>query len=224
MKLLLAEDTRDLNRALTAVLSRNDYEVDAVYDGAAASERLEEETYDVIVLDIMMPKKDGLQVLADLRAQNIMTPVLLLTAKAEIDDRVTGLDAGADDYLTKPFAMQELLARVRSLTRRQTVYAGTDLQFGDIRLNADCFELSSGNSVRLSLREFELMRTLIMHRGRELDTGYLLEHVGGHDEEAGPDTVWLYISYLRGKLQAVNSAVVIVGERGGSFHLEEGKS
>ena len=224
IKILLAEDTRDLNRALTAVLERNEFEVDAVYDGEAASEMLGTESYDMIILDIMMPKKDGLEVLRDLRAQNILTPVLLLTARAEVDDRVTGLDAGADDYLTKPFAMQELLARVRALTRRHSAYSGEELVYADIRLNADRFELSSQNSVRLSIREFELMKTLMMNVGHELDTEYLLDHVWEHDPEANPEAVWLYISYLKGKLIAVNSRTVISGERGGSFCLEEGLS
>ncbi len=219
MKIMLAEDTRDLNRALTAVLNHEQYEVDSAFDGVEAMEYIMKNTYDVIILDIMMPYKDGLTVLRELRAMNITTPVLMLTAKAEIDDRVTGLDAGADDYLTKPFAMKELMARVRSLSRRYSASATKELRYEDIVLNTDSFELSSGNSVRLSAREFELMQILILNSGRELDTKYLLEHVWGGEEDAQPDTVWLYISYLRGKLQAIDSKTEITGKRGGSFRL-----
>lgn len=219
MKIMLAEDTRDLNRALTAVLNHEQYEVDSAFDGVEAMNFIMKNTYDVIILDIMMPYKDGLTVLRELRAMNITTPVLMLTAKAEIDDRVTGLDAGADDYLTKPFAMKELMARVRSLSRRYSASATKELRYEDIVLNTDSFELSSGNSVRLSAREFELMQILILNSGRELDTKYLLEHVWGGEEDAQPDTVWLYISYLRGKLQAIDSRTEITGKRGGSFRL-----
>ena len=220
MKLLIAEDTRDLNRALSAVLSHEKYDVDSVYDGEEASQHLKKDSYDCIILDIMMPKKSGLDVLRELRQNNIVTPVLLLTAKAEVDDRVYGLDAGADDYLTKPFAMKELLARVRSLTRRMTEYSSRDLCYEDILLKAESFELSAKNSVRLSIKEFELMQTLILNAGRDLETKYLLEHVWSKEPEAQPDTVWLYISYLRGKLRAVDSMADIRGERGGSYRLE----
>ena len=174
-----------------------------------------------MVLDIMMPKKDGLQVLKELREENIVTPVLLLTAKAEVDDRVNGLDAGADDYLTKPFAMKELLARVRAMTRRKTEYAAKKLQYGDFSLDDEKFELSCENSVRLSVKEFELLQALILNQNHGVSTQYLLEHVWDGAEEAGPDTVRLYISYLRGKLRSVASNVEIEGERGSSFRLTE---
>lgn len=150
-----------------------------------------------------------------------MTPVLLLTAKAEVDDRVNGLDAGADDYLTKPFAMKELLARIRAMTRRKTEYAAKKLQYGDFSLDDEKFELSCENSVRLSVKEFELLQALILNQNHEVSTQYLLEHVWDGAEEAGPDTVWLYISYLRGKLRSVASNVEIEGERGSSFRLTE---
>ena len=219
MKILLAEDTKDMNRALTAVLKHEKYDVDSVFDGAEAWEHLQKDSYDGIILDIMMPRMNGLEVLANLRKSNILTPVLLLTAKAEIDDRVTGLDAGADDYLTKPFAMKELLARVRSMTRRRKDYSAEELKYEDIVLYAESFELASENTVRLSIKEFELMQTLILNAGRALATKYLLEHVWSKEPDAEPDTVWLYISYLRGKLQAIASRVSISGERGGSFLL-----
>jgi DNA-binding response OmpR family regulator len=220
MKILLAEDTADMNRVLTAALTHEGYDVDSAYDGEEALEYVKANGYDAMVLDIMMPKKDGLQVLRELRESNIVTPVLLLTAKAEVDDRVAGLDAGADDYLVKPFAMKELLARVRAMTRRKTEYAAKKLQFGDFALDDESFELSCENSVRLSVKEFELLQVLIVNQNHEVSTQYLLEHVWEGIEEAAADTVWLYVSYLRGKLSSIASSVKILGERGGSFRLQ----
>ena len=219
MKILLAEDTRDLNRVITVALQHEGYEVDPAYDGEEASERAFQNGYDLIVLDIMMPKKSGIEVLREIRSANNVTPVLLLTAKAEVDDRVSGLDAGADDYLTKPFAMKELLARVRAMTRRKAEYGAGELKFGDLTLDADKFELTSENSIRLSVKEYELLQTLILHPDRDLDTGYLLERVWNNAPDATSDTVWLYISYLRGKLTSLASSVKILGERGGSYRL-----
>lgn len=221
MKILLAEDTRDMNHVLTAALTHEGYDVDSAFDGEEALDFVRTNGYDAMVLDIMMPKKDGLQVLKELREENIVTPVLLLTAKAEVDDRVNGLDTGADDYLTKPFAMKELLARVRAMTRRKTEYAAKKLQYGDFSLDDEKFELSCENSVRLSAKEFELLQALILNQNHEVSTQYLLEHVWDGAEEAGSDTVWLYISYLRGKLRSVASNVEIEGERGSSFRLTE---
>lgn len=224
MKLLLAEDTRDMNRVLTAALQHEGYDVDSAFDGEQAIDFVMKNGYDAMILDIMMPKKDGLEVLRELRADNIVTPVLLLTAKAEIDDRVAGLDAGADDYLTKPFAIKELLARVRALTRRKTEYAAKKLRFGDFSLDDEKFELSCENSVRLSVKEFELMQSLVLNAGHEVTTQYLLEHVWEGVPTASGDTVWLYISYLRAKLNSISSQVRIDGEKGGSFRLLTGES
>lgn len=220
MKLLLAEDTPDLNRVLTAALMHEGYDVDSAFDGEEALHYAQDNGYDAMILDIMMPKKNGLEVLQELRGSNIVTPVLLLTAKAEVDDRVAGLDAGADDYLTKPFAMKELLARVRAMTRRKSDYAAQKMKFGDFALNDENFELSCENSVRLSVKEFELLQTLVLNQGHEISTRYLLEHVWEGAEDAGSDTVWLYVSYLRGKLSSIASSVKILGERGGSFRLQ----
>lgn len=221
IKLLLAEDTPDLNRVLTAVLRHENYDVDPVFDGEEALAHLRADAYDAVILDIMMPKRDGLQVLNDLRGEGNTVPVLLLTAKAEIDDRVTGLDAGADDYLTKPFAMKELLARVRALTRRHTQYSSEELQFGNITLDGERFELRAQNAVRLSIKEFELMQLLMKNSGRPLETSYLLQHVWAGDVNADEDTVWLYICYLRNKLTAIAAEASIDGLRGGSFVLRE---
>lgn len=219
MKILFAEDTQDLNRAVCAVLEHEGYQVDPVFDGEQALEQLVRDSYDCIILDIMMPNTDGLEALRQLRQRNIVTPVLMLTARAEIEDRVNGLDAGADDYLTKPFAMKELLARVRALTRRSSEYSTDDLDFADISLHAGRLELCCENTVRLSIKEFELLRTLIMNAERDLTTAYLLDHVWGDEPDAISDTVWLYVSYLRGKLRAVSSNVAILGEKDGSYML-----
>ena len=214
-RLLLAEDTRDLNRALTTVLEHEGYEVESAFDGEEALTLIEKERFDVLVLDIMMPKKDGLQVLSQIRSEGNVTPVLLLTAKAEVDDRVTGLDAGADDYLTKPFAMKELLARVRSITRRREDYEGQPLSFEDILLNGQTFELSSANAVRLSVKEFELLQALMMNTDHELTVDYLLGRVWHKENDAQEDTVRLYVSYLQSKLKWVGSHVTIRASEGG---------
>ncbi len=221
MKILLAEDTTDLNRVITAGLVHSGFEVDQAYDGEEALEYIQSNGYDVIILDIMMPKKDGLEVLREIRSVNIVTPVLMLTAKSEIDDRVEGLDAGADDYLTKPFAMKELFARVRAMTRRKKEYANVTLSFADFSLDSEKFELKSENSIRLSVKEFELLQMLILKQGYNTDTQYILQHIWKDSPDAGEDTVWIYISYLKGKLAAVASRARISGERNGSFRLED---
>ena len=220
MKLLLAEDTRDLNRAVTVLLEHEGHTVDSAFDGEEALDFLHRDSYDCVILDIMMPKKDGLEVLREMRQRHMLVPVLLLTAKAEIDDRVTGLDAGADDYLSKPFAMKELLARVRALTRRRAEWSGEALSFGDVSLDAETFAMSAGNSVRLSIKEFELMQTLILNADVDLTAEHILSHVWKNEADARVDTVRLYISYLRGKLRAVGSRVTIAGEQ--AFRLSEG--
>ena len=220
MKILLAEDTQDLNRAVTALLRHEQYEVESVFDGEEALDCIMKSDYDGVILDIMMPKKDGLEVLVEMRSRHILTPVLMLTAKAEVDDRVAGLDAGADDYLTKPFAMKELLARIRSMTRRTGEYGSAELKYADITLNPKECVLSSHNSVSLSQTESELMQVLLANKDTELSTEYILSHVWKSTEEAHADTVWLYISYLKGKLRSVGSEVTIAGDRGGSFVLK----
>ena len=177
MKILLAEDTADLNRVISAALVHEGYTVDTAFDGESAIAMIMKNGYDAMVLDIMMPKKDGIQVLTEIRALNNITPVLLLTAKSEIDDRVRGLDAGADDYLTKPFAMKELLARVRSMCRRYGVYLSKDLNYMDFTLKSEGFELKSENAIILSVKEYELLQLLILNSGKSTSTEYILEHI-----------------------------------------------
>ncbi len=219
MKILLAEDTKDLNRALCAILKHEGYDVDAAFDGEEVMDFIERDSYDCLVLDIMMPKKDGIQALTEIRAKNIITPVLMLTAKSEIDDRVAGLDAGADDYLTKPFAMKELLARVRALTRRKTEYGTNDLKYNDVLLYAQIFELASENSVRLSVKEFELMQQLMLNKDRSVSVDYILNNVWSREPDAQPDTVVLYVSYLKRKLRAIASDTVIEGDENSGYRL-----
>lgn len=219
MKLLVAEDTKDLNKVITALLAHEQYTIDSVFDGEDALAHIKKNTYDGIILDIMMPKMNGLEVLQTMRALHIITPVLLLTAKSEVDDRVTGLEAGADDYLTKPFAMKELLARIRTMTRRHNEYHEKSLHYEDLELDVKNFELSSRNSIRLTIKEFELMQTLILNADRELDTSYLLNHIWKNEPDAKSETVWLYISYLKGKLSSIASKATIEGTCGGSYKL-----
>ena len=220
MKILLAEDTADLNKVICAVLRHEGYDVDPAFDGEEAMERVNTEGYDCLILDNMMPKKDGIEVLREVREKNILTPVIMLTAKAEIDDRVAGLDAGADDYLTKPFAMKELLARVRAMTRRKTEYTKNDLSYNDVQLRAQTFELTSENSVRLSVKEFELMQLLMLHRESAVSVDYIMNQIWSREPDVQPDTVWLYISYLKRKLKAIASETVIEGDESSGYILK----
>lgn len=219
MRLLIAEDTKDLNRVITVMLEHAGYDVDSVFDGEAALELLDTNGYDAVILDIMMPKVDGITVLLTLRGRNNTVPVLLLTAKTEVDDRVTGLNAGADDYLTKPFAMKELLARVKAMTRRRAQYSSSVLSFSNISLNAATLELSAVNSVRLSMKECELLRLFMQYPEKPLDTAFILEHVWPHEPEADGDTVYLYVRYLQRKLTGVAADAEISGECGKTFRL-----
>ena len=198
MRLLFAEDEKSLSRAITAILKKNHYEVDAVYDGEEALAYLECGTYDGAILDIMMPKKDGLTVLKEIRRQGINTPVLMLTAKAEIDDRVLGLDSGANDYLTKPFAAPELLARIRAMTRTQMTQNTSSLSFGNLSLNQTSFELSSPSaSYQLTNKEFQLLEILMANPGQVISSDRLFEKIWGYESDADPSVIWVYISYLR---------------------------
>lgn len=222
MRLLFAEDEKSLSRAITAILKNNHYEVDAVYDGEKALAYLECGTYDGAILDIMMPKKDGLTVLKEIRRQGINTPVLMLTAKAEIDDRVLGLDSGANDYLTKPFAAPELLARIRAMTRTQMTQNTSSLSFGNLSLNQTSFELSSPSaSYQLTNKEFQLLELLMANPGQVISSDRLFEKIWGYESDADPSVIWVYISYLRKKLTALNASVRIRAIRNAGYRLEE---
>lgn len=222
MRLLFAEDEKSLSRAITAILKNNHYEVDAVYDGEEALAYLECGTYDGAILDIMMPKKDGLTVLKEIRRQGINTPVLMLTAKAEIDDRVLGLDSGANDYLTKPFAAPELLARIRAMTRTQMTQNTSSLSFDNLSLNQTSFELSSpSGSYQLTNKEFQLLELLMANPGQVISSDRLFEKIWGYESDADPSVIWVYISYLRKKLTALNASVRIRAIRNAGYRLEE---
>lgn len=200
MRLLLAEDERELSNALVAILKHNKYSVDAVYDGEEALEYLDADNYDGVILDIMMPKVDGLEVLRQIRAEGNKIPVLMLTAKSEIDDRVKGLDFGADDYLTKPFATKELLARIRSITRRQSDMTDTVLEMGNTTLSRTTFELSTGTETTvLANKEFQIMELLMANQKQFFSADRMMEKIWGFDSDADMSVVWVYISNLRKK-------------------------
>lgn len=222
MRLLLAEDEKELSNALVAILKHNHYSVDAVYNGEDALEYGLTKVYDAIILDIMMPKKDGLQVLSELRQHNVTVPVLMLTAKAEVDDRIAGLDTGADDYLTKPFAMGELLARIRAMTRRKEEFTPNELQCGNIRLDKGNLELSgNGLSYRLNNKEFQMLEMLIINKNRLITAKQFMERIWGNEAETEINIVWVYISYLRKKLSALNANLEIKEIRDTGYLLED---
>lgn len=222
MKLLLCEDERELSNALRAILRHNNYTVDAVYDGEDALSYAEADEYDGIILDIMMPKMNGLEVLSTLRRHGNNTPVLILTAKSETEDKIAGLDLGADDYLAKPFDMGELLARVRAITRRGTGTAVDTIRYGDLTLDKQSFELSTSNSsIRLGGKEYGIIELLISNPARLISTEKIMERVWGYDSEAEINVVWVYISALRKKLLQIGSTVEIKASRGLGYTLEK---
>ena len=221
MRLLLAEDEEAMSEAVVDILEYHRYQVDAVYDGAEALDYIHAGDYDGIILDIMMPVKSGLDVLRQIRSEGCRTPVLLLTAKSQIEDRIEGLDLGADDYLTKPFHMGELLARVRAMLRRREEYTPDIRSFGDPQTS----ELRCGDkSVSLSRLECRLMDVLILNKGIFLSSEDLLEKVWGYDSEADVGSVWVYISYLRKQLAKVGSSVTVKARRGTGYILQEPQS
>lgn len=222
MRLLLAEDEKELSDALVEILKHNNYSVDAVYNGEEALEYLEAENYDGVILDIMMPKVDGITALKKIRAQGNKIPVLILTAKSQVDDKVLGLDCGADDYLTKPFASKELLARIRSMTRRTTDAVSSILNFGNITLDSKTFELKSPKgSFRLANKEYQMLQMLMTNPKHLIPTERFMEKIWGYDSEAEINVVWVYISYLRKKLTAINANVEIKASRNAGYSLEE---
>ena len=219
MKILVAEDEPQLLRVLTAAMEHAGYDVDPVDNGLKAVEHAKENSYDVIMLDIMMPVMDGITALKKIRESGDKTYILMLTAKAEVDDRVTGLDSGADDYLTKPFSLKELLARLRSKERREDDFTPNKLELGDVTLNVTKQELASHNSIRLSGTETQLMNYFLLNQNKELSTEELLNHVWKNDLDANSEVFWIYVSYLRQKLQSIQSSVRIEGDKGGSYKL-----
>ncbi len=224
MRLLLAEDEKELAKALSVILRHNNYSVDVVHNGEDALTYLENAEYDGAILDIMMPKLDGLSVLKRTREAGNSIPVLILTAKSEIDDRVEGLDAGADDYLTKPFATKELLARVRAMLRRRTESVDVILTFSDITLETASSMLSCNDKkVRLTNKEFQMLEMLIEANGGIISVEKFMDKIWGYDSETEQNVVWVYVSYLRRKLCGIGSSVVIEAHRNLGYSLEKGK-
>lgn len=222
MKLLLAEDEKDLAEALEVMLKHNHYSVDTVHNGQDALDYLLLDDYDGAILDVMMPKMDGITVVKKLREAKKNTPVLMLTAKAEIEDKVEGLDSGADDYLTKPFATKELLARVRSMTRRQATFTSNELEFGNVKLNKLTFELSTKkDSFRLSNKEFQIMEMLMRNPWNVIPTENFLEKIWGYESDSEINVVWVNISYLRRKLKSLEANIQIKATRNVGYTLEE---
>ena len=221
MKLLYAEDERSLSEAVVDVLEYHKYRVNPVYDGQDALDYAENDQYDGIILDVMMPKKSGLEVLRTLRARGDKTPILLLTAKAEVEDRIQGLDAGADDYLPKPFAMGELLARVRAMLRRREDFTPDLLRLGNLSLDRQSYTLAVGdNKLLLPKLEFQMMELFLLNKGIYLSTEDILVKVWGYDTEAEIGVVWVYISYLRKKLASLGANVAIKAKRNIGYTLE----
>ena len=221
MKLLLAEDEQSLSRAVVKILEKNKYTVEAVYDGEDALAYLEMGDYDAAILDIMMPKMDGISVLKKLRAMGNPIPILMLTAKSEIDDKVLGLDSGANDYLTKPFDTKELLARIRAMTRTQTA-PDNKMSFGNIALDRATFELASPTgSFRLANKEFQMMEILMSHPQHVISTERLMERIWGYEADVDINVGWVYISYLRKKLAALHADIQIKAMRNSGYSLEK---
>ena len=222
MRVLIAEDEVGLAKGLKFLLEKNNFTVDIVHDGADALAFCESVAYDAVVLDIMMPKKDGLSVLTELREKGSKVPVMMLTAKAEIVDRVEGLDRGADDYLPKPFATQEFLARVRALVRRNAGYTDKTLSFGNTSLDCGSYELRCGDSaVRLNNKEFQVLELFFRHPHHVFSSEHIMDKLWNLDSDVGIDVLWTYIGFVRKKLRSVGADVEIRTVRGAGYALEE---
>ena len=221
MRLLYAEDERSLARAVSTILLKNNYALDVVADGQSALDYLETGNYDGAILDVMMPKKDGFEVLREMRARGDRTPVLLLTARSEIDDRVRGLDGGANDYLTKPFDMKELLARIRAMTRVLSVQPDTAIRVGKVCLDCASYDLSGPDgSFKLGGKEFQMLEMLMRDPRKLISAETFMDRVWGFDSEAELNIVWVYISMLRKKLKAIDADIEIKAQRGVGYYLE----
>ena len=221
MRLLFAEDEKSLSRAVCAILKKNNYSVDAVYNGADALDYLATENYDGVILDVMMPKMDGFSVLKRMREMGNKTPVLMLTARSEIDDKVFGLDSGANDYLTKPFDTKELLARIRVMTRQRAVQTDSRLSVGNLTLDCATYDLvGPDGQFKLAGKEFQMLEMLMRSPNRLISTDAFMDRIWGYESEAEQNVVWVYISYLRKKLEAVGANVKIKAQRGVGYYLE----
>ena len=224
MKILLAEDEKSLSRALCAILEKNNYSVDPVYNGEDALEYLRSSDYDAAILDITMPKLDGISVLKKLRSESNPVPVIMLTAKSEIDDKVEGLDSGANDYLTKPFDSKELLARLRVLTRSSSAQSDSLLRFGNITLDrSTCDVTGPSGKIKLAGKEFQMLEMMMMDPGVIISAEKFMDKIWSIDSDADINVVWTFISYLRKKLTSVGASVSIKASRGQGYYLEENR-
>lgn len=222
MKILLVEDEKRMVEALVSLLEMEGYEVDAFYDGSEGMLALESGLYDTAILDVMLPGMNGFNIVKKARKMNVKTPVLMLTAKSDIDDMIEGLDSGADDYLTKPFETRELLARVRALTRRNRALSEDIVTFGDLRLNTSLYQLtctSNNQSVRLKDKEYRIMEFLMMNQNRVIEREQLASKIWGYDSDAEYNKVEVYISFTRKKIAFIGSKVVIKSVRGIGYEL-----
>ncbi|MBO4461043.1 MAG: response regulator transcription factor [Clostridiales bacterium] len=221
MRILIAEDEISTAKALKLIMEKNKFSVDIVHNGDDAWSYIRTGSYEVIILDIMMPGMSGLEVLEKIRANKINTPVLLLTAKSEIKDKVLGLETGADDYLAKPFASSELIARVKALGRRSEVYSDSVKSLGNLTLDSNRYEIRVGdNSASLTNKEYQLIELFILHPGFVFSTEHLMEKIWGIDSESDIDVVWTHIGFVRKKLKALNANVEIKTIRGAGYSLE----
>lgn len=221
MRILLAEDERSLSRALVVLLEKNNYSVDAVYDGEEFLNYLEGGNYDAAILDVMMPKRDGISALIEMRKRDCNIPVLILSAKSEVDDKILGLDSGANDYLTKPFAVGELLARIRAMTRNGEGQTDSKMKCGNIILDLATYELSGPEgSFKLANKEFQMLEMLMRNPSHLISTERFMEKIWGFDSESEINVVWVYISYLRKKLTGIGANVSIRAHRNSGYSLE----
>lgn len=222
MQILIVEDDVRLANALASILSDNGYLTDVVYDGESGLDYAQSDLYDVVILDVMLPKRDGFSVVEQMRRRNISAPVLMLTARSTVPDKIEGLDSGADDYMTKPFSPAELLAHLRALTRRQGQVVFERLEMGDLALNLESHDLACGEkSINLSFKEFEILRILMANRGQIVSKEQLIAKVWGVDSTAMDNNVEAYVSFLRKKLKFLGSAVRIETVRKVGYHLVE---
>ena len=221
MRLLFAEDDRDISKAVKTLLERSGYSVDVVFNGQDAIDYIESGEYDGVILDWMMPKRSGIEVLTQMRARGFSTPVLMLTARDAVDDRVEGLDSGADDYLPKPFAASELLARIRAMLRRKEDYKHDVIRFADIELDKSAMSVTCNKkSVRLNNKAFQLMEMLVEHPGAVLSIDQIMERIWGWDSDSEVNVVWVNISFLRKKLTELGAHAKIKAVRGVGYSLE----
>ena len=223
MNVLIVDDEKDLVNALSAILEQHNYTVDSAYNGEDGLEYALSGIYDVILLDVMMPKTDGFQTLKKIRAKKIDAPVLMLTAKSEVSDKIDALNGGADDYITKPFDTQELLARIKALLRRGAKYTENNLTVGNVSLDRDTFELvSAGKRIALGKKEFQIMEILMVNAEKRVEKERLIEKIWGYDSEAEYNTIEVYISFLRKKLSAIGANAEIKSLRGIGYILSAG--